>query len=38
MAGAVDSLNVAVAAGILLHHLLWLAPIQRENNAPPSAI
>jgi tRNA G18 (ribose-2'-O)-methylase SpoU len=27
MATAVDSLNVAVAAGVMLHHFLWMAPV-----------
>jgi tRNA G18 (ribose-2'-O)-methylase SpoU len=27
MATAVDSLNVAVAAGVMLHHFLWMAPL-----------
>lgn len=27
MASAVDSLNVAVAAGVMLHHFLWMAPV-----------
>ncbi len=27
MASAGDSLNVAVAAGVMLHHFLWMAPV-----------
>lgn len=31
MASAVDSLNVAVAAGVMLHHFLWMAPVAPHN-------
>ncbi len=38
MATAVDSLNVAVAAGVMLHHFLWMAQVVPSSfNAGPRA-
>jgi tRNA G18 (ribose-2'-O)-methylase SpoU len=36
MASAVDSLNVAVAAGVMLHHFLWMAPVAPRRDSPGS--